>query len=307
MHRFILIVVLLAMTSAASPAEEDRLADRVVAAVDQTLVTARDVDFFSQEAMLTRREFTGLTLAEARRRAAKLVVEEILLAEWAQTVVEPVTPEALRARLEQRYARLADLVGGREQFDDFLAIQSIDRTDFHRWMEHRSERLLLIESALAAYTEIGAEDILEGAARGAVAFQLALIKIPGLAEPEEAYRTAVAIRHEIASGLPFGEAMILHRRLSEGRISAQALGWVEREELDPVIREAVEPLRRGETSKPIPFEQDWLLVSLEDWRSARQQAYAEALEAEEKRRLADQRAIRSIRYADEFRPPDVAP
>jgi parvulin-like peptidyl-prolyl isomerase len=93
---------------------------------------------------------------------------------------------------------------------------------------------------------------------------------------------------EIAATLKQGVAF---DRLARERSAVRAeqggeLGWVSPARLQPALREAVKPLKAGETSPPLALGEQFLLVRLEERRPAHTLSLAEARPGIERRLLA---------------------
>jgi hypothetical protein len=302
MWRVLLCALLLAGAGPSSPGE--KAADRPAVAIDSTIITMRDLDLWALEAALVRPELERLDRREQRRRVAPRAVDERLLADWARTVVESIPPETVQGRVAEFYAEFARWGLTDRVLEAELSRLGAEREEFHRWLVRRAEDRSYIDEAIGAYVTIGIEDALEGAPAGAVSYQLQMLVWPYGTDREAAYAAAVRARHQIAGGLAFPAVMRLAADPEPPALAARAvdLGWVDREALAPEILTALATMGRETTSDVVPTREGWALIHLVEFESPRQREYRLAIGREQERRLAEQRELRQVRYAESLLP-----
>jgi hypothetical protein len=271
--------------------------DRVVAAIDQRVVTTGDLDFWILEARLSDPTLWEVPDEELRPAFVTRVIDEILLADWAQVQVEEIPPALLRERIRSWNDSLRDAAGGVTRLADHMADSGLEPDDLVKWVEERARRKILVEQAILGRVSVGAEDAMEGMATDAIALRVAHIVIRVGSDPEGAWKRALEIRRDIATGLPFAQAARLHSEDTFTNRQGGDLGWLTHDELALPLWDAAAALRRGDVSLPVRWQSSFHILQLIDFETERQRAFFEALRREEMARLKEQREIRRIRLA----------
>lgn len=275
-------------------------AGRIAAAVDQRLITESDLDFWIFEARLSDPLLWELTEEELRPEFVTPAIDEILLADWAETLLEELPVALLRQRTRELHQRLRDQAGGETRLLGFLEDSSLDPEDLLDWLERRARRRLLIEQAIASRLPMGMEDAMEGGARDAVALRVSVLLVRIRSDREAAWERALTIRREVAGGLAFSNAVRLFSEDPLARENGGDLGWLTHDELaKPLWDEAVK-LRRGDVTLPISWNNNYYMIQLVDFETERQRAFIEALRREELTRIREQRETRRIRLAEGY-------
>lgn len=280
-------------TAGANPRE----AGRVVAAIDQRLITERDLDFWVLEERLTDPLLWEVPEEQLRPGLVTRAIDEILLADWAETQLEELPQQLLRERTRDMHQRYRDAAGGDEPLRGYLEDSGLEPEELQEWLERRARHRLLIEQAISSRLPVGLEDALEGSARDAARMQVANLMVRVGGNREAAWERALEIRRQIAGGLTFPQAVRLYSDDELARMTGGDLGWLIPDELAPPLWDAAAKLRRGEVTLPVYWQGAFHIVQLVDYETERQRAFFSALRREELIRLHEQRGIRRIRLA----------
>ncbi|MCC5875758.1 MAG: peptidylprolyl isomerase [Candidatus Sumerlaeia bacterium] len=292
----LLLLLLLPSAVMASPME----ASRIAAAVDQRIITESDLDFWILEARLSDPLLWELPEEDLRQDYISPAIDEIMLADWAETILEELPADLLRQRTRDLHRRLRDQAGGETRLIGFLEDSSLEPEDLLDWLERRARHRLLIEQAIASRLPMGMEDAMEGGARDAVALRVSVLIVRIGSDREAAWERALTIRREIAGGLSFSNAVRLFSEDPHARQTGGDLGWLTHDELaKPLWDEAIK-LRRGDVTLPIMWNNRYYMIQLMDFETERQRAFIKALRREELTRIHEQREIRRIRLAEGY-------
>lgn len=274
--------------------------DRVAAAIDQRVITERDLDFWCLEARLQDPFLWEVPNEELRPQLLPLAVNEILLADWAEVELEELPRPLVRDRARDWRRRLEEMAGGAERLEDMLTDSALEPEELVIWIEERSRRKLLIEQAIGRRLPVGSEDAMEGRPADAAALRIAHLVVRIRTTREEAWERALTIRREIAFGLPFSHAVRLYSDDPHSRQDGGELGWLEHDALAKPLWDAATGLRRGDVTQPVYWRGAFHLLRLIDYETERQRRFFESLREEEHRQLRQQRQTRRIRLAEGY-------
>ena len=285
--------------------------DPVLATVNGTLITERDMDYYLVELRLEQPALWEVPNPVLHQRLLGEVSESHLLHDhfWRDGFEEFAEPDARQAALRawQEFSRLA---GSEWQLRAILEESGIREEDFRRWLFERSKREWLVRSGLTSQVEARyfnrADDTPAHAAR------VLLSSIEFRAVPDGSNRAATSSeRHlareraarvhlEIVQGLPFDRAAAIHGDNPSAKREGGSMGWVEVAAMDPVLREAVLQLRPGGVTPPLEIGDSVLLLRMAGFETKAQEELRGQLDAARERALAEARPRSEVVLAERF-------
>lgn len=285
MRRPGLVIVLAALLLFPAGAAGQSL-DPVLASIDGRLITARDLRMEFFEARLAA---PGARLMADEELAAAIlpdaIAREVLYGHFWQADMEP-DPGDIEKSVSARMELLADLAGGQRQFASRLEEEGLDRQAARRALTRRLEKEWFITRGVTSRLDPALLNRSEDSTSNATRVRIAQIVLEpmtagrGAATLEESRARAERVSLHIREGFSFAEAA---RVFSDGPMARQGgdLGWVEVDQLDPTVRDAVLALRPGGVTEPIQTPDGHALYQLVDFESpASRELHEQALGAE---------------------------
>jgi len=291
--RFLILLLLLPLAVQAA-----RNGDAVVAVIDQTILTARDLDFAALEAALLDGISPEAPSDGVRREVFTLVLDEALLGRWAEIQLKSPTEDQREGWYREAAGRLEKEVGGADSLANLLEESSVDAREFRIWLKAQAAQRESTREAIRAFAQAGDPDLAVGKLSDAVRLRLAHVFISGRdATAEERVRL---VHRNVEAGLAFGAAARLYSEDARTRGSEGELGWVTREEADEALWAAATASRFGSCTPPVATPGGWHLLRVLDYETPEQLRFRAALVEARLRKLRELREEADLRLAEGF-------
>ena len=267
------LALLLALLVPAGPAGSSRTADRIVAIVNNEVITLSDIkaEVGGEEAHL-RRQYQGeefdLRLEQLQYKALSRLIERKLQIQFAKERGYEPTEEEVRQAI-RNIQRQGDPVDAddpkfqatiKEQLTVLRVLQSevnsgvtVTEEEMERYYEeHRTHFMLPIEYRLSQI----------------------LLRPDADETPQAARRRAMKVHAQLARGADFAS---LARRTSDGGEAPQggSLGSMRADELEPPIERAIAKLEPGQVTDPIKTDDGFHIVRMDARQPPKYRQYAQ--------------------------------
>lgn len=277
---------------------QPRSPDPVVAAVGRQIFTTRDVDFHVFERRLFSSELASVPNEEMRRRVITEVIDDWLLAGWAEIEVQPPPAAAVEARFQAAWQRYEQLAGGPQGLQRMLEREGIPPDDFRQWAQAQARRMLLIRDAIGAYANLAGASFFDVELKDARRLRLAhilFLKGSGAEEQQDQMlEKALLVRRDIEAGIPFAQAARLHSEDTYTSNNGGLLGWFTKDEIDARIWDAALAAPFGSVTRPVVTDKTIHLVQVLDYETPTQVEFYQRMQAEEQSRVARLRSETDI-------------
>lgn len=284
----------------------DTSLDAVVATVNRTVITRRDLRYHVLEWRLYDTTLWGIPDELLEREVLTDVVDEVLLYEHFWQADREPDASQLKDAATEAWKRLEHLAGSPETFNTMLRRSSIAAQDMKRWLETRASRTWTIESRIAGQLDPALFDREEPPADQVPQVQIAHLFIRPIDRTREpswvdAQQRALRIHGEIAEGLAFEQAALLYSDDAPTAKTGGELGWLSPSSLEPGLREALATLRPGGVSPPARSSSGWHLLKLLDMDTPRRTELRRASQALKRQVLTRLRSEADLLLADGYR------
>jgi hypothetical protein len=265
----LIFVCLLGRVAAESP-------DRIIATVNNTIITARDIEYRFFEWNLLNNFPREIPFRELERDLiAATVFEEILYQRvWRPRMdIDEVEVTNWSRDAIERYQRLA---GGARELRRSLTDMGLDETTFMRWIERSARRQWIIDQGIAARLDPAMLNRAGETSANATRVWIARLHVEAQLPNDEgsmerARELAASLRARAVAGEDFFQLATL---ASDEVLATRGgdMGWIATEALRPEIRDLVVRLRLNEVSQPHRARTGWQLYKLLDYETPMRRA-----------------------------------
>jgi peptidyl-prolyl cis-trans isomerase SurA len=276
---FVLLVN--AIAPAQEPTPTPPVPDRVLATVNGTIITARDVEFRFYEWRLLNNFPRDIPVRELQRDLlAATVFEELLYQRVWQPRMEVDDAEIANWSMEalERYQRLA---GGARELRRSLTDVGHDEAAFVRWIEREARRQWVLDQGIMACVDPALLNRSDETSSDATRVWIARIHVEARLPGDErsmsrARELAASLRARAIAGDDFFE---LANVASDEVLATRGgdLGWIEVDALREEIREVVLGLKLNAVSEPVRVPTGWQIYKLLDYETPARRQLLEAI------------------------------
>ena len=274
---FLLAILTVALlTPSSAPAAQTETVDRIVAVVNEDIITQYDVEQVLRP-MIQNLRGQGLSAERERQAIARMrgdVLNNLIDGKITEQEVKrykiAVTDEEVEAYIRQFKERrsLTD-----ESLKAMLAQEGVTPEEYRKEIRLQLQRTRLVNREVRSKVVITQEDIKKYYEKnkqkygGSTQYYLwkLFVKLPPGSGPSErtAARELLArASAELASGRAFEELARAHSRGEQG-IEGADLGWFRIDELNPQLRQAVQNLKAGQSSATVESDFGYQIVYLQ--------------------------------------------
>jgi len=274
---FLLAILTVALlTPSSAPAAQTETVDRIVAVVNEDIITQYDVEQVLRP-MIQNLRGQGLSAERERQAIARMrgdVLNNLIDGKITEQEVKrykiAVTDEEVEAYIRQFKERrsLTD-----ESLKAMLAQEGVTPEEYRKEIRLQLQRTRLVNREVRSKVVITQEDIKKYYEKnkqkygGSTQYYLwnLFVKLPPGSGPSErtAARELLArASAELASGRAFEELARAHSRGEQG-IEGADLGWFRIDELNPQLRQAVQNLKAGQSSAIVESDFGYQIVYLQ--------------------------------------------
>jgi len=247
----------------AAKAAEGRLLDRVVARVNNEIITENDllVTAFGD----TRQAETLLPGTSPNVRAVlNSLIDERLMAQAAREEIKEIPEEVIANRVEGLIKDRRSLFRTDQAFLADLDERGWDLESYKGYLHEQEERDYAVQAALArrARAKMTEQDMksygeeLQRKGESLVHYRLRQILVAWPAKPSEtdvkkAEQRMLGILEQVRQGVPFEQLARERSDDKAARATNGDLGWITEKDLQRPILEAVRSLENGQVSQPV--------------------------------------------------------
>jgi hypothetical protein len=250
--------------------------DRVIAIVNDTIITARDIEYRFFEWNLLNNFPREIPFQELERDLiAATVFEEILYQRvWRPRMeIDDVEVTNWSSDALERYQRLA---GGARELRRMLTDVGLDETTFMRWIERSARRQWIIDQGIAARLDPSKLNRAGETSADATRVWIARIHVEAqLPNDEGSMERAREMAASLRARAVAGEDFFQLATLASDEVLANRggdMGWIATEALRPEIRELLLGLKLEEVSQPLRARTGWQLYKLLDYETPARRA-----------------------------------
>jgi len=260
-----------------SSAAQARTLDRVVASVDDEVITLSELQeavelFMHQVGQAQSRAPTEHERKALERRVLEDMIDRKLLEGHARETGITATEQEIDHAVEDVLTR-ANIT--REQLELALKRDGILEEEYRDQIRNQIVKAKLIHQEIRNRVDIKDADV-EGyyldhteqfRTEEGVALRHILLPLPANAEPgqvEDVRREAERIRGELLSGLSFEDAALKYSRDEVSAAQGGRLGFFSRGSMSPELESVVWQLQEGQVSEPVQSAQGFHLIRLEE-------------------------------------------
>jgi peptidyl-prolyl cis-trans isomerase SurA len=274
---FLLAILTVALlTPSSAPAAQTETVDRIVAVVNEDIITQYDVEQVLRP-MIQNLRGQGLSAERERQAIARMrgdVLNNLIDGKITEQEVKrykiAVTDEEVEAYIRQFKERrlLTD-----ESLKAMLAQEGMTPEEYRKEIRLQLQRTRLVNREVRSKVVITQEDIKKYYEKnkqkygGSTQYYLwnLFVKLPpgsGASERTAARELLARASAELASGRAFEELARAHSRGEQG-IEGADLGWFRIDELNPQLRQAVQNLKAGQCSAVVESDFGYQIVFLQ--------------------------------------------
>jgi len=284
--------------------------DEVAATVNQSLITARDLQYHAFEAHFADPRIDAETMEEVLPfLVVETVEDEILYQHFWRPDQEPAEADIREEALADREA-LALAAGSEEALRAALDEWALTPVGLQQWLEDRARRRWYIEGGVVARLDPSlmnrADETVAEAARVRLAHVLIAPEEGAQGAREDAWKRALNVRVALEEGMSFEEAVKVFSDDPYTADIAGELGWFETGALSEEIRSAVSELSTGGVTAPVTTERGVHLFRLVDLETPERVELRKALAKTRAELLKRLREEMDVRIAEKYQPPDPA-
>ncbi len=279
-----------------------RSADRTLAIVNRRIFTERDLDFLLIDSRLYSPELEAAPDEELRKRLLPRVIDDYMLAAWAELEVIEPPEEAVNARYEATMKRYEELAGGRTKLKKICERYGLTDDKFRDWAKKEARDNLIMRDAIGIHADLGGLTPYDGELKNAVRIRIGhiLFRDLGNGEGQQAYEKALRVRRDIAAGLSFAEAAKLYSEDDYSKQKGGILGWFHENEVNQVIWNHAQQLKFGQVSSPVYTDVGYHLLYVFDYETQDNEEYTRRIRETEREQLKKLREDMDIYVAEGY-------
>lgn len=254
--------------------------DQVLASVNQSLITRRDLLMHAVDLRLREGTLWHVPLHEMEEELLPLIIEETALYHHFFRVTQEPAEEELVRQVEAEWVRYVRRMGSPERLRQALVHEGVRPAELRGWLKERARRREVVNRGLVRDMDPALLHRADDTPADAERYLLGEIFLRPMHDSTEAWtetaERAARIRLRLEEGMDFEEAARIFSDDDELRRQGGRLGWVEREHLNESVRDAVVGLGTGGVSPPVRSPSGFHVFRVEDYETpARREAWEE--------------------------------
>ncbi len=274
---------------------------RIVAVVNRQVITAGDLDLYVFDYRMRRARAWEQPIGELRQQILTTAVDDLLLAGWADIVLEnPIPPAMVEASFKNSWREREEIAGGPEQLRDLIAESKLSEDRVRAWYKNKAMENLAIREVVVSRADLGGKNPIDAKVADATRLKVAQILVHVSKSEEETLSRVLLIRRDIEAGLSFERAARLYSDDGLSATDGGVLGWFDASELNADLWVAAKKVAPGTCSEPVRTKAGYHLLRVIDFETPDQADYLRIVEQEEQKQLKTLREKADFLLADGY-------
>jgi peptidyl-prolyl cis-trans isomerase SurA len=262
------------------PTKATEVVDRIVAVVNEDVITQHDVDLTLRPYLETlKRQGGGQIEGQSFARLRREVIDSLIEARLTEQEVKRYNISVSEEEIDQHIAQLMKAHRiGEVEMRAMMAEQGLSMEEYRRDIKGLLQRTKLVNREVRSRVVVTQEEVAAyyeqnlakfGGSRKYHLWNL-FARVPPnatAAQREAAQAELQAVLGGIRTGRPFEEVARLYSNRSEG-VQGADLGFFRVEDLSPQLREAVTPMKPGDISSMVETEFGYQVVYVQEFEDS---------------------------------------